>query len=83
MPIPMVVPVIGISTISTPTEKTTESQDVPVIAPRCCHLTPMLDNSSAPPLPSTISSSSSLPSKSASYTVVVIPELAIPVKAYP
>ena len=76
-PIPMVVPVLGLSTVSTPgiekTEKTTKSRDVPVITPKYHCITPMLDTFS------TISSSSSLPSKSASYPVVVITELAIPV----
>ena len=66
----MVVPVLGLSTVSTPgiekTEKTTESQDVLVITLKCHHITPMLDTSS------TISSSSSLPSKSASYPVAVL-----------
>ena len=85
-PIPMVVPVLGLSTISTPgiekTEKTTESQDVPVIAPKCHHITPTLGTSSAPPLLSTSSSSSSLPSKASSYPVLVIHELAIPVEVY-
>ena len=47
------------------------------------HLTPMPVTSSASPLPSTSASSSSLPSKSASYPVIVIPQLVIPVKAYP
>ena len=83
-PIPMAVPILGISTISTPSvEKTTESQDIPVMTPKYHHLTPMLVTSSASPLVSASSPSSSLPSKSASYPVIVIPELAIPVEAYP
>ena len=85
-PIPVVVPVLGLSTISTPgiekTEKTTESQDVPVI-PKGCHLTLTLVTYFASSLPSTSSSLSSLPSKSASYPVIVIPELAIPVGTDP
>ena len=49
-PIPMVVPVLGLSTISTPhIEKTTESQDVPVIALKHCHIIPMPVTSSASP----------------------------------
>ena len=86
-PIPMAFPVLGLSTISIygikKMEKTTGSQDVPVITPKCCHLTLTLVTYSVSPLPYTSSSSSSLPSKSASYLVIVIPELAIPVETYP
>ena len=85
--IPMAVLLLGISTISTSgiwkTEKATESQGVPVIALKCHCIILMPVTASASPQPSTSSSSSSLPSKSASYPVIVIPELAILVEAYP
>ena len=82
--IPTAVAILGISTVSTPSvEKTTESQDVPVMTLKHHHLTPMPVTSSASPLPSTSSPTSSLPSKSASYPVIVIAKLAIPVEAYP
>ena len=84
VPIPMAVPTLGISTISTPSvEKTTESQGVPVMTLKCHHLTPMLVTSTASPLPFTSSPSSSLPPRSASYTMIVISKLAIPIEAYP
>ena len=84
VPIPMAVPILGLSTISTSSvDRTTESQDVPVMTLKHHHLTPMPITSSAPPLPSTSSPSSSLPSKSASYPVIIIPKMVIPVEAYP
>ena len=88
--LPVMVPVLGISTDSSPvteeTTKTTESTDAPVTVPKCCHITLVHLTSSILPLSSTSSSSSSMsaqPSQLPSYPLVVIPELALPANTYP
>ena len=88
--LPVTVPVLGISTDSSPaveeTTKTTEPTDAPVTAPQCHHITLVPVTSSVLPLSSTSCSSSSMstqPSPLASYPVIVIPELAIPAETYP
>ena len=82
----MMVPVLGLDSLPVTVKitKTTESTDVP--APKHHCLTPVPVASSVVPLSSTSSSSPSVstqPSPLASYPVVVIPELAIPVDSYP
>ena len=91
MPAPTSVPVLGVSNLI-PTElmprdesltTAMESQDVPMLTPKHCSITTTLVWSSDSPLPFTSSTSSDPSTKSASYPVIVVPELAIPVVAYP
>ena len=85
------VPVLGVSSpISTelmPGDDSlttaTESQDVPMSIPKHHDITPTLVQSSDSPMSFTNSTSSGPSTKSISYPVVVVPELTIPVEAYP
>ena len=60
-----------------------ESQDVPMSIPKCCHIVPALVHSSDFPVLATSSTSSDPSTRSASYPVVVVPELTIPAETYP
>ena len=85
------VPVLGVSSListeSMPSDESLttgmESQDVPMSTPKHCHITPTPVWSSDSPMPFTSSTSSDLSTTSASYPVVVVPELAIPAEANP
>ena len=83
----MMAPVLGLDSLPATEKitKTTESTDVPVTAPKCCQIILVPVTSSALPLSSTSSSSANVstqPSPLASYCMVMIPELAIPVDSY-
>ena len=60
-----------------------ESQDVPMSVLKCHHIIPTLVQSSDSPVLSTSSTSSDPSTKSASYPVLVVPELTILAEAYP
>ena len=61
----------------------TESQDVPESPTKHHCITPIQIQSSDSPIPSISSSSSGSSTKSVTYSVIVVPELAIPADAYP
>ena len=91
VPAPTSVPVLGVSSpISTEWMSSdeslaaaTESQNVPMPTPKCCHIIPTLVWSSDSPVLFTSPSSSDPSTKSASYLLVVVPELTIPAEAHP
>ena len=90
-PVPTSVSVLGVSNlISTelmPSDESLttamKSQDFPVSPPKHHCITPTLVQSSDSPMLLTSSTSSDPSTKSASYPIVVVPDLKIPVEAYP
>ena len=77
---PPAVPIVGV-TSSAPVEVSAPVEESPI--PRYHQITPTPIWASEPSILSSSSSSSGLPTKSVSYPTIVVPELTMPVEAYP